>query len=342
LRERPRRAAIPTVLFFGPSRAASGSIIDVIPEPLRPGRERRLADAVPALLAATLFGASIPALKHVFRGVDPWWATGWLYATAGVALAVGLAVARRGRPRPPPPDAATRRRGRIALVLATLCGAVFATYAELRGLDELPAGAASLLLNLEGVFTPLIAVAFFKERLTRSRWAGVALVLAGGVVCALATASPADGRSGSVAGAVWIAVCCLAWAIDSNLMRLLVHRPPLEVARDKGLIGGAVGLAIAAAVGASIPSGKALASGAAIGVLAYGVSVALYMESLRRIETAVTGALFAIGPFVGALVSWIAFDERPGVLLIGSGAAMAAGVWLLARVPSQESSAKPP
>jgi drug/metabolite transporter (DMT)-like permease len=122
--------------------------------------------------------------------------------------------------------------------------------------------------------------------------------------------------------------------VDSNLMRLLVHRAPLAVARDKGLVGGAFSLAVAAAVGglSPLPSAGTLAAGAAIGALAYGVSVALYLESLRRIETATTGALFAIGPFVGALVAWAAFGERPSGWIVLAGLAMAAGVYLLARL----------
>src|SRR5207237_2842370 len=98
----------------------------------------------------------------------------------------------------PSPDAATRRRGRVALVAATLAGAVLATYAELRGLARLPAGVASLLLNVEGVLTPLIAVVFFRERLSASRWAGAALVLLGGLACAAATSAPGEGGEGSV------------------------------------------------------------------------------------------------------------------------------------------------
>src|SRR5207245_1792600 len=160
---------------------------------------------------------------RVFDGVGKWFAGGWLYLTAGVALAVGLAVFRRrlrAAAAPVTVEPATRRRGRRALLAATVAGAGVAPVAALRGLAARPAGVVSLLLNLEGVLTPLFAVVFFRERLSASRWAGAGLVVVGGVACAVATTRGMTG-SGTTAGVLWIALSCVAWATDSNLMRLL-------------------------------------------------------------------------------------------------------------------------
>jgi drug/metabolite transporter (DMT)-like permease len=316
---------------------------------------RGIRDAVPALLAAVTFGIAAPASKHVFVGVGPWLSSGWMYSAAGVGLAVGLTppiraflgrlVRRPVGPTAPRLDPAPSRTtvvvGRWALGVAALLSAVLAPYALLRGVAELSATVSSLLLNLEVTLTPLIAVVVFRERLSLSRWAGAALVVLGGVGCALAANVGCDGTGAGcidatgmpTAGALWIALACLAWAVDSNLMRLLVHRAPFAVARDKALIGGAISLGIAAAVGqfTPLPAAGTLAAGAAVGLVSFGISVALYLQSLRRLETATTAALFGTAPFVGALVSCVALGERPSLSVLAAGAVMAVGAFLLAR-----------
>jgi drug/metabolite transporter (DMT)-like permease len=296
-----------------------------IPVPPADGRRTWPSDAVPALLSALTFGASVPVGEHVFRGVGRWFAAGWLYASAGLALAFLLTVRGLASPRATTPGAA--RRAPLALVAATVCGACLAPYALLRGLESIPKQSASLLLNLETAMTPAIAVWLFRERLSPRRWGGVALVIAGGVVCAIATGAALAGSA--AAGAAWVALACVLWAVDSNLGRLLVHREPLAVARDKGLLGGAISLGIAAAAGETAPSTSVLAAGAAVGFVGFGVSVALYFESLRRTTTAVTGALFGTAPFAGVLVAWVAFGERPGTAFAVAVALCAAGVALL-------------
>jgi drug/metabolite transporter (DMT)-like permease len=65
--------------------------------------------------------------------------------------------------------------------------------------------------------------------------------------------------------------------------------------------------------------------------VSYGISVALYLASLRRLPTATTGALFGVAPFVGVLVAWGVLGERPGPWFAVAAATAAVGVVLLAR-----------
>ena len=70
-----------------------------------------------------------------------------------------------------------------------------------------------------------------------------------------------------------------------------------------------------------------LAAGA-LGFLSYGVSLVLFVLSLRQLGTARTGAYFASAPFVGAAVSLLIFRERPTATLLVGASLMAVGVWL--------------
>ena len=66
----------------------------------------------------------------------------------------------------------------------------------------------------------------------------------------------------------------------------------------------------------------------AVGFLSYGVSLVLFVLSLRRLGTARTGAYFSTAPFVGAALSLALFRERPGIFFIVAAPLMAVGVWL--------------
>lgn len=285
-------------------------------------------------MAATAFGAGAPAAQRVFDGVGRWSAGAWIALASGLAFLVATRLGLAAPPRAAgvaAPTPAQRRRGRLALVASTAIGPMLGAYCALRGLALLTAHEASLLLNLETVFTPLIAVVVFRERLAPARWAGAACVVAGGAACAFVV--PGGAGASSVTGVPWIAASCLCWAIDSNLLRYLVHRDVYLVARDKGLLAGlcAGGIAFAAGEAPPLPGAATLALGAVVGVVGFGVALVGYLESVRRVGTATTGALFGTGPFVGVLVAWGVLGERPGLAFAAVAVLMALGVWLLVR-----------
>jgi drug/metabolite transporter (DMT)-like permease len=113
------------------------------------------------------------------------------------------------------------------------------------GLTLTPASSASLLLNMEGVLTAMLAWFVFKEKFDRRIFIGMVLiVLAGGLLSWEQV--PALGVPW---GALAIIGACLCWAIDNNLTRKVSASDPLQIAGIKGLVAGTVNLAIALAVG---------------------------------------------------------------------------------------------
>ncbi len=290
--------------------------------PAAPGRFGRL---VPGLFAAITFGAATPAAKVVTDGIPPAVAAGWLYLASGIALSIVLAV------RPPRPEA---RVGRADLpwMLASICiGGIAAPVAFFLGLARAPASVSSLLLGLELPFTVGIAVVLFGERLDRWRILGAALVTAGGILVVVLSSRKEAEDGGDLLGALWVGLACLGWAFDSNLMRFLAHRSPLDVARWKGLGGGLAGLGLAAAFGAEMPAltSRFLLGGAAVGVVAYGLSLSGYVASVRRLGAARTGMLFGTAPLFGLAGSAVFLGEALGLSSIGPAALILAGVALL-------------
>jgi hypothetical protein len=67
----------------------------------------------------------------------------------------------------------------------------------------------------------------------------------------------------------------------------------------------------------------------ALGAVSYGVSLVLYVRAARALGAARTGMLFAVAPFVGALLAWPLDGERPSLRLGVAALLLGAGVALL-------------
>src|SRR5204862_8098901 len=106
-----------------------------------------------ALVAATLFGISAPFSKLLLHDAKPQLFAGLLYLGSGSGLAL-LWLARRTRGRS---TNSLTRRDLPWLAGAILCGGVLAPLCLITGIALTPASTASLLLNLEAVFTAGLA-----------------------------------------------------------------------------------------------------------------------------------------------------------------------------------------
>ena len=96
----------------------------------------------------------------------------------------------------------------------------------------------------------------------------------------------------------------------------------------KGLVAGAVNLAIALAGGAALPGPAVLGAAACVGFLGYGVSLVLFVLSLRGLGAARTGAYFSTAPFLGALLSLALFHDPVTVKLLSAAVLMGIGIYL--------------
>lgn len=278
--------------------------------------------ALLALAAAALFGASTPFAKLLLGEVSPVVLAGLLYLGSGIGLAL-LRLAqgpdRHAREAPYAP----RDWGWLAG--AILSGGVAAPVLLLWGLSGSGAAATSLLLNFEGVMTALVAGALFHEAVGARIWLAALVMLAGGLVLAYDPQATLVFSPQSLA----IFCACAAWALDNNLTRKVAGADPVVTAMAKGLAAGGLNLALGLAMGGAFPA-TAIAIGAiALGFLAYGVSLVLFIYSLRHLGAARTGAHFSTAPFIGAAIAVPLLGEPLTPGLLAATALMAAATWLV-------------
>jgi drug/metabolite transporter (DMT)-like permease len=268
-----------------------------------------------ALGAALLFGASTPAAKLLAGGIDPILLAGLLYTGSGLGLGAWF-LARRAR-------LALSARDLPWLAGAVISGGMVAPVLLMVGLASTSAAASSLLLNLEGVFTALLAWFAFRENFDRRIALGMAFIAAGGALLVLQPGALTGSHFGSLA----IAGACLAWAIDNNLTRKVSFADATAIAAIKGLVAGPVNIAIAFVGGALWPGIAPAVGAATIGLFGYGVSLALFVVALRGLGAARTGAYFSTAPFAGVALA-LMLGETPAAFFWPAAALMAAGVWL--------------
>lgn len=192
------------------------------------------------------------------------------------------------------------------------------------GLISVPGATASLLLNLEGVFTALIAWFVLRENFDARIALGMGFIVTAGLLLSW------DQSAGLALppSAVAVIGACLCWAIDNNLTRKVSASDAAQIASIKGLVAGGSNLALGILMGGTLPSPLHAAGAATVGLLGYGVSLMLFVWSLRNLGTARTGAYFSVAPFAGALIAILFFGERPGPWFWAAAGLMAAGVWL--------------
>ncbi|NRR31413.1 DMT family transporter [Oxalobacteraceae bacterium] len=277
-----------------------------------------------ALLAALLFGASTPFAKTLVGQIPPAMLAALLYLGSGLGLMIcyGVRALVQNDARDQP--AMLTRRDLPWFCGAVAAGGVAGPLLLMTGLTRVPASAASLLLNMEGVLTAMLAWFVFKENFDRRIFTGMLLIVAAGVLLSWQQA-PAAGLPW---GALAIVGACLCWAIDNNLTRKVAASDALQIAAIKGLAAGAVNLALALALGAQLPAPPALIIAGLVGFSGYGLSLVLFVLALRHLGTARTGAYFSAAPFAGALLSLLMLGEVPGTLFWIAAALMGGGIWL--------------
>lgn len=164
-----------------------------------------------ALAAAILFGLSTPLAKGLLADVSPQVLAGLLYLGSGLGL--GVFWLFRGVAPRPRREAPLARADLPWLAGAIAAGGIVAPVLLMAGLARTPASTASLLLNLEGVFTAVIAWIVFRENVDRGIALGMAAIVAGGALLSWAGGLTLAGTRGPL----FVTAACLGWAIDNNL-----------------------------------------------------------------------------------------------------------------------------
>lgn len=277
------------------------------------------------IAAATLYGAAIPFTKVLLGDISPVGMAGLLYAGAFMGLALysgarGLAGGKNARP-----VARLDRKDAPWLAGSILTGGVLAPVLLMSGLNLSSGFSTSLLSNLEGVATAVIAVFVFRESAGKRLWLALACVTGAGV---LLSWNASQGMFDPL-GPALIVLSMVCWGADNNLTRQIAAKDAVQIGVVKSLFAGTVALLAVFLSGGRIEVGPPLAFALVVGAFGYGASLVLFIKALEGLGASRTGAYFGLAPFVGAVASVIILHEWLGWVMVPAGALMLAGAALL-------------
>jgi len=269
-----------------------------------------------ALAAAVAFGATTPIVQRLAHGAGAPATAALLYAGAA-----GFALLSRQRDH----EVRLDRTWWPRVLGVGVSGAFLAPIALAAGLARTNGTTASLLLNLEAVFTVLLGAVFWREPVGARVAAAVTVIAGGGALVGL---DHGGGGGTSWLGPVLIGLATLAWATDNTLSRPLSDLDPADVVAAKGAVGVLASLLVALLLGVAWPGALHAVGIVACGAIGFGASLRLYLRAQRVLGAARTGSVFAVAPFLGALVAVILGQPLGGWLTVAGGLAMGLGVVL--------------
>lgn len=294
-----------------------------------PGKKLSKRPFVLVITSAVLFGISTPLAKLLTKEIPPIALAGLLY----LGVFIGLTLHSLGRKI----AAACFSRAQVRRVSslgkkdlpwlagAIIAGGVLGPICLMQGLARTSGFSASLLLNLEGIATALVAVVIFNERAPRRLWLALGFMTIAGICLSW---NPGQNRF-DLTGPLLILCAMLCWGLDNNFTRNISDKDPVQIAGIKGLLSGTISLAVYLIFGTNLPAALQVVYALFIGALCYGISLVLFIHALRGLGAFRTGAFFSIAPFVGALGSLFIFEESLGPTMITAAGCMVFGIWLI-------------
>jgi len=174
---------------------------------------------LPLLLATVivLWGGAFVAIRILVRDVSPLTIAFLRFVLTSIGLVVVMSVAR-------PPAKAIDGADWPKLLLLGFCGVVVYHLALNYGEQYVSADLASLIVASMPVMVALLSRAFLGEDVNATRWAGIALALAGVLVLIFLGTGGAHLHAKSLTGAAVVVLAPTAWAIYTVVSKPLVSK----------------------------------------------------------------------------------------------------------------------
>ncbi|MBR2288031.1 MAG: DMT family transporter [Clostridia bacterium] len=273
-----------------------------------------------ALLAAVFYALNIPLSSRLLAHVSEAYMAAFLYLGAGLGIALWSCVRK---------ERAEERLSRADLpyVLGMIFLDIFAPIFLMLGLRSGSAAHASLLSNFEIVATTVIALLFFREKVSPRLWAAIALIT---LSCILLSFEGEESLKVS-SGSLFVLLATLCWGLENNCTRMLSGKSAYQIVTVKGIGSGLGALGIALLSGAQPPEGAYILPAMLLGFVAYGLSIFLYVRSQHILGAARTSAYYAVTPFVGCILSFLFLRERVSAQFLRAFPVMVLGVVLVVR-----------
>ena len=281
-----------------------------------------------AVLAASLYALNAPFSKLLLSYLPSTLMAGFLYLGAGLGMLI-VGLVKRSLKTEDKEEQLSKKD--LPFTVAMVVLDIFAPIFLLLGLSMTTAENASLLNNFEIVATAVIALVFFKEKISPRLWVGIILVT---LSCALLSFENILSLKFSL-GSIFVLLACICWGIENNCTRNLSEKDPLQIVVVKGIFSGLGSVVIGFCIGQKITEVWPIFATMLVGFVAYGLSIFFYVYAQRILGAAKTSAYYAVAPFIGVLLSFVIFRDIPNYVFFIALAIMMVGAWLCSKDETQ-------
>ncbi len=259
-----------------------------------------------ALLAALFYAIGIPLSKQLLTLMPPTFLAATLYLGAGISAGCYyLAIPRHRRG---PELTRSDLRYTLGMIILDCIAPIFLMI----GLSQATAANVSLLNNFEIVATTLLALIIFKERVSGVLWGAIGLVSCASILLSIQDAQSLQFSTGSI----FVLLACLCWGLENNCTRKIADKSTSQIVMVKGVFSGLASLLIAWVIGESLFWGWSVFGALGVGVVAYGLSIYLYVRAQKDLGAAKTSAFYATAPFIGVGLSYLFLQEAIGITFV--------------------------
>ena len=264
-------------------------------------KDSRIRAILYAFMAALFYAVNVPCAKYMLSDTAPTFMASFLYLGAG--LGVGIMYLFRFRKEDP---SNRLEKKDVPYTIAMVILDIAAPILLMVGVSIGSASNASLLGNFEIVATTLIALLFFKEKVSWRLWIAIALVTCSSIILSFAGAGSLQFSLGSLL-VIGATVC---WGIENNCTRSISDKSTYKIVTIKGICSGAGSFIIALILGESIPNIRSIVMILVLGYVSYGLSIFTYVRAQSTLGAAKTSAYYATAPFIGVLLSFALLREH--------------------------------
>lgn len=276
-----------------------------------------------AILAALLYAISSPVSKILLNEIHPALMASLLYLGAGIGLSGVVLIQRVFQGSPTKKNRLTKNE--IPYIIGMIMLDILAPILLMIGLNLTTAANASLLNNFEIVATSIIALFYFKEKISPRLWFAIFLVT---LSSALLSIEDLSSFSFSI-GSLFVILACTCWGLENNFTRVLSKKNPLHIVIMKGFGAGFGSLIIAVVAGDFSINIHYMGLALLLGFLAYGLSITLYVRAQRDLGASRTSVYYAFAPFMGTAISLLLFKEIPTLTFTVALSIMLVGAYLV-------------
>lgn len=271
-----------------------------------------------ALLAAVFYAVNVPFSKLLLNHVGAATMAALLYLGAGTGIGI-LSLFDRQEKK------ASLDRKDLPFVLGMIALDIAAPILLMLGISYGSSSNASLLGNFEIVATTIIALAVFKEAVSRRLWAAIALITLSSILLSF---EGTDSFRFSY-GSLFVLLATVCWGFENNCTRNISSKNTYEIVILKGIFSGLGSLIIALLKKETVPRPVPIVLALLLGFVAYGLSIFLYVRAQNALGAAKTSAYYAVAPFIGVFLSFVFLRERLTVMYLIALAVMIAGTALV-------------